>query len=272
MAKWAKSKSFFPPTPPSVPSLSTLEGLATTPVAKCEALKACFFPPIPAADLSDIPSFHYPAEKFSSSIDSLDKLASALSKAHLHKAPGPDGILMFFLKLLGRPLLEYLQPLFQACLQFSYHPLHFKHSSTVALRKPGKGDYSAPAAWRPVALLNTLVKVLEAVVASRITALSEEHGLLPPQHMGARPGRSTDTALDMLVKQIHAAWQADDGVASSLSLDMTGTFNRVVPVRLLHNLRKRCIPQWLVDFISSFLSDRTTSLCFPGYSSSSFLP
>jgi hypothetical protein len=38
------------------------------------------------------------------------------------------------------------------------------------------------------------------VVASRITALSEEHGLLPTQQMGARPGRSTDTALDMLLQ------------------------------------------------------------------------
>jgi hypothetical protein len=46
----------------------------------------------------------------------------------------------------------------------------------------------------------------------------------------------------MLVKQIHAAWQADDGVASLLSLDMTVAFDRVVPVRLLDNLKKRCMP------------------------------
>jgi hypothetical protein len=55
-----------------------------------------------------------------------------------------------------------------------------------------------------------------------MTALSEEHGLLPSQHMGARPGRLTDTALDLLVMQIHAARQADEGVDSLLSLDMTG--------------------------------------------------
>ncbi len=105
-------------------------------------------------------------------------------------------------------------------------------------------------------LRNTLGNVLEAVVASRITALSDDHGLLPPQHMEACSGRSTETALDMLVEQIHAAWQADNRVASSLSLDMTGAFNRVIHVRLHHNLRKSCIPQWLVKFISSFLSDR----------------
>ncbi len=59
--------------------------------------------------------------------------------------------------------------------------------------------------------------------------------------MRACPERSTDTALDMLVEQNHAAGQADDGVASLLSTNMTGAFDRVVPVRLLLNLRKRCI-------------------------------
>jgi hypothetical protein len=74
----------------------------------------------------------------------------------------------------------------------------------------------------------------------------------------------------MLVKQIHVAWQADNGIASLLLLDMTGAFDRVMPVRLHHNLRKRHIPQWLVYFISSFPSDRSTSLCFPGFSSPPF--
>jgi hypothetical protein len=158
LAKWAKSKSFLPPTPPSIPTLTTPQGPATALEAKCEALKARFLPPIPDADLSDIPGFQYPAEKFSPTTLSVVEIASALSKSRPHKAPGPDGIPMFFLKLLGRPLLEYLQPLFQACFCFSHHPLHFKQSSTVALRKPGMGDYSAPSAWRPVAFLNTLGK------------------------------------------------------------------------------------------------------------------
>jgi hypothetical protein len=110
---------------------------------------------------------------------------------------------MYFLKLLGRPLLEYLQPLFQACFQFSHHPLHLKQSSTVALRKHSKGDYSAPADWQHVVHLATLGKVLETVMASKITGLSVEYGLLPSQHMGTSPQRPTDTAL---VKQTKAEW------------------------------------------------------------------
>ncbi len=164
--------SFFYP-PPSIPPLTTPQGKATTPEVKCEALKSRFFPPILPADLSDIPDFQYPAEKFSSPNITQEEIASDLSNAHPHKAPGPDELLMFFPKLLGKPLLQFLQSLFQACLHCSYHPVHFKKSSTDVLRKPGKGDYSVPAAWRPIALLNSLGKVLEAVVAGRSTALTE---------------------------------------------------------------------------------------------------
>ncbi len=55
LAKRAMSKSFLPPAPPSIPTLISPTGPATTPEAKCGALKAPFFPPIPSADLSDIP-------------------------------------------------------------------------------------------------------------------------------------------------------------------------------------------------------------------------
>jgi hypothetical protein len=75
------------------------------------------------------------------------------------------------------------------------------------------------------------------VVASRITALSEEYDLLPPQHMGAHQGRLTETAIDLLLQQVFPTWYTGNGVVSLLSLDMTGAFDRVVPARLLHNLR-----------------------------------
>jgi hypothetical protein len=64
--------------------------------------------------------------------------------------------------------------------------------------------------------------------------------------MGARPGRSIDTALEFLVLRIHATWQNKDGVATLLLLNMTGAFDRVVPARLLHDMREREIPDWIV--------------------------
>jgi hypothetical protein len=49
----------------------------------------------------------------------------------------------------------------------------------VVLRKLQKPTYDVAKAYRPIALLNTLGKVLEKIVARRVSALAEEHDLLP---------------------------------------------------------------------------------------------
>jgi len=70
------------------------------------------------------------------------------------------------------------------------------------LKKQRKPKYSDPGAWRPIALLSTIGKVIEALTANRISTAAEEHHLLPDTQMGARKGRSTETALELLVQQV----------------------------------------------------------------------
>jgi hypothetical protein len=112
-----------------------------------------------------------------------DEIASIIRKSHPVKAVGSYGIPFSVFKCLGSPLVSYLQPRFQACINLSYHLTAFCHCNTVPLRKPDKKDYSAPRAWRPIALLNALGKVLESVIAQRISTLSEEHCLLLAQQI-----------------------------------------------------------------------------------------
>jgi hypothetical protein len=52
---------------------------------------------------------------------------------------------------------------------------------------------------------------------------------------------------------------------------MTGAFDRVVPAQLLHNMRKRKILEWIVMWVSSFISKRTTTLRLSGYHPDAFL-
>jgi hypothetical protein len=52
----------------------------------------------------------------------------------------------------------------------------------IPLEKPGKEDYTVAKAWRPISLLATLGKVLESVVAERISHAVETYGLLPTNH------------------------------------------------------------------------------------------
>jgi hypothetical protein len=66
------------------------------------------------------------------------------------------------------------------------------------------------------------------------------------------------------------AWQYKDRVATLLLLDMTKAFDRVMSKRLLHNIRKIRISEWVVEFVSGFVSNRTATLCLPVYNIDTF--
>ena len=84
--------------------------------------------------------------------------------------------------------------------------------------------------------------------------------------MGARPGRSTQTALELLTQQVHTVWRSNPNlVASLLSLDISGAFDRVSHERMIHNMKAQAVPHWIVQFTKSFLKDRTTRLSIRGY-------
>jgi Reverse transcriptase (RNA-dependent DNA polymerase) len=139
----------------------------------------------------------------------------------------------------------------------------------VVLRKPGKDDYTTAKSYRPVALLNTIGKVFDSVIAQRISYATETYRLLPRSHLGGRKGLSTEHAIRLLVEQIHAGWNTSHagGVASLLCLDVSGVFDNVSHPRLLHNLRKRRIDPKTIQCISSFLTKRTTTIRLDDYTS-----
>jgi hypothetical protein len=58
-------------------------------------------------------------------------------------------------------------------------PVGYRESTTITLRKEGKKDYSLLNAYRLIALENTLAKVVEKVIANRISTVAESRGLLP---------------------------------------------------------------------------------------------
>lgn len=69
--------------------------------------------------------------------------------------------------------------------------------------------------------------------------------------MGARKGKPTETALELLTEQVHTVWgQGNDKLATVLSMDVAGSFDTVSHQRLIHNLRKRKIPEWITNWVS----------------------
>jgi len=53
----------------------------------------------------------------------------------------------------------------KACWEKAYWPKKFRRARMVAIRKQGKDNYLLPNAWRPIALLSIVGKVIEAVTA-----------------------------------------------------------------------------------------------------------
>lgn len=266
LVKWAKNRNDT--SSASTPDLAKPDGgLATSPEEKAEVLRQSFFPPPSHADLSDIEGYRYP-EPIECPDITVPEIEKAVRGAAPNKAPGADGITNGILHQTLDILLPSLQNLFNACLKQGYCPSHFKETSTVVLRKQGKDDYTQPKSYRPIALLNTLGKALEAVVANRLSYLADSHNLLPTRHTGGRKLASTEHAIHFLLQRIHQAW-SEDKVASLLLLDVSGAYDNVSRERLLHNLRKRRICAQITRWVESFLSGRSTTIKLQEYTAPS---
>ena len=91
----------------------------------------------------------------------------------------------------------------------------------------------------------TLGKVLELVVAERVSHIVETHGLLPTNYFGARKQRLAEQALVLLQEQIYTAWRGRRTV-SLISFDVKGAYNGVCKERLLQRIKARGILQKLL--------------------------
>ena len=81
--------------------------------------------------------------------------------------------------------------------------------------------------------------------------------------MGNRKHRSTELAVRLVVAQVQEAWR--QGLTPSLlQLDISGAFDTVNHIRLLHTLRTLGYPGWLLRLLKSWLTGRTASLHFDG--------
>ncbi len=201
---WAKDQSMRPKCVPQFPTLIEGEFVATSFEDKVSLLRRKFFPPPHPAVLDDIATTALPPRSASSHDLTDAEITHALFSTKPDKAPGPDAIPTRVLQKGWQALREPTCHLFRACVALGYHPHHFKDSFTVVIKKPGReaGDYTSTKGYRPVALLNTLGKVLEKVLAKRLSFLAETQRLLPECQMGARRRRSTGTALELLTAQV----------------------------------------------------------------------
>ena len=220
-------------------------------------LASSFFPPKPPEE--EPLQFVYPNPVCKMSHASKEQIKRRLAKLKPYKAPGPDRIPNIVLTKCANVIVENLYHIYKAILNLGLYYDPWKLSTTVVLRKPGKPRYDTPKAYRPIALLNTMSKVLTALMAELMTYYTETHQLLPAHHFGGRPGHTTADAVHLLVHKIKDAWRKRQ-VTTVLFLDIEGAFLNAVTSRLLHSMRKRRLPEKLIAFAGLMLENRCTTL------------
>ena len=240
------------------------EIIATTNEEKSKMLATSFFPPRPP----DSAPLHFVYPKPVGKLDSIgkDQIRKHLARLKPYKAPGPDGIPNIVLTKCADTLTDRLYYIYRAMVENNIYYAPWKLSTTVVLRKPGKPRYDTPKAYRPIALLNTMCKVLTAIIAELMTYYTETHQLLPPHHFGGRPGRTTTDAVHLLVHKVKDAWRKRQ-VTAVLFLDIEGAFPNAVTGKLLHSMRKRGLPEALIRFAGTMLDNRSTTLRFDDHTS-----
>ena len=181
----------------------------------------------------------YPQPAFKWTSIKINEVHREIRRLAANKAPGPDEIPNSLFKHCAQELVPSLHNIFNATIDLEHYPKQWKQSKTVVIRKPGRHTYMVTKSYRPIALMNTMGKILSAIVARKLMAAVETLQLLPNSHFGGRPGRTTTDAIHYLVHLIKNAWRRGK-VASALFLDIKAAFPSTVPKRLIHDLRTRC--------------------------------
>jgi hypothetical protein len=114
-------------------------------------------------------------------------------------ASGPYGLPNRALKHLPQRAISLLAALFNAALLTQYFPRLWKHARVISILKSGNDPLLPPSYW-PINLQDTIGKLFENTLLSRILSEVSGRGLLREEQFRFRPTHSTTLQLARLVE------------------------------------------------------------------------
>ncbi|EAQ90174.1 hypothetical protein CHGG_06793 [Chaetomium globosum CBS 148.51] len=247
-----------------IPQLVRADGTSTADHSEqAEELLTRFFPALP--DMIDDEGPRPQRAPIMMPTLTMEEIERQLFATKSWQAPGEDGLPAVVWKEVWQVVKHHVLALFRASLEDGALPSQWRHAKIIPLKKPGKEDYTAAKAWRPISLLATLGKVLESMIAERVSHAVETYGLLPTNHFGARKQRSAEQALVFLQEQIYTAWRGQK-IVSLISFDIKGTHNGVCKERLSTRKGTEAIIDQALDWEkrsgATFEADKTAVIHF----------
>lgn len=182
-----------------------------------------------------------------------EEIERCLMSVDPNKATGSDSIPGLILKQCAGILTPCLSHLINISLRSGVVPRHFKISHVSPLFKGG--DPSSPKNYRPVSLLPIMSRILEYVVKQQLTAYLNAESLLPASQFAYRKSHSTEDAVTLAVNRWLIA-QSERKYTAVVFVDMSKAFDRVQHERLISELFSLGISGPVLQWFTSYLSDR----------------
>lgn len=179
-------------------------------------------------------------------------------------APGIDGIPNAILKLAWPYIGSIVTTVFNMSLVWGIVPDVMKSARLCVLPKGNKRDKSNPRSYRLIALLPTLAKCLERIVARRLAFEGIEYGIIPSNYMCAVPKRATTDLLLSLADELEYEVMTCKMISTVVTFDIKGAFDAVGPNRMVQRLVEQRWPSAVCRWVVSFLSRRRADVSLDG--------
>ena len=180
---------------------------------------------------------------------------------------GRDRIDGTTIKIFGPLILREITHVINLSLGSSRFPAKWKLSRIIPLLKSKGLDQSKPSSFRPVSQLPVLSKITERIVQTQLLQYMETSGLISDQHHAFRPRYSTSTALIQIMDNISTATD-NNQITSTMNLDLSAAFDCVDHCILKTKLRYYGLDRTTEEWISSYLSHRSSYVVIGSDSSS----
>ena len=177
------------------------------------------------------------------------------------KAQDVNGVSPYLVKLAAKALVVPITLIVNFSLLEGKVPEEWKKAKIIPIHK--KGSKKDKSNYRPVSILPTFSKILEAVVKRQLTFQMEALGVLPTTQHGFREDHSVTTAAATLEHDIKAAL-CRGKKAGVVYLDLSAAFDMIDSDIIVERLKIYGATQRVCKWVKSYLTGRMQYVHYQG--------